>query len=191
MWHLDLTNLKPIDHQNWEKSFNTINQDLLTWKPYIVYVFFCSPRLTVFLNNNFKGTWSQTIPSVCAKTFLLAGGYYSNTVVQGQWVQLPLPASCLLPLFPLPHSLDRTLALNVPLHSNYPAHIQTHTKADTSHTLQSLVYVTTIQRHPPPRNTHTPYTTTPLLVPNPITPQQSGSGAVTQPISIGADLFFL
>lgn len=49
-----------------------------------------------------------TAPS-CKRRSLLLGGCYSDGVVQGQWVQFPLSASCFLSVFPLPHSLGRKL----------------------------------------------------------------------------------
>lgn len=86
------------------------------------------------LTYHFKGTESRARSSVSLLTSLPAGGGYSNSVVQGQWVQLPLPASCLLPLFPLPHSLDRTLAL---MPSCLPFHTYTNTQRQTPATLWS------------------------------------------------------
>lgn len=49
-----------------------------------------------------------TAPS-CKRRSLLLGGCYGDGVVQGQWVQFPLSASCFLSVFPLPHSLGRKL----------------------------------------------------------------------------------
>lgn len=55
-----------------------------------------------------------TAPS-CKCRSPLSGGCYGDSVVQGQWVQFPLSASCFLSVFPLPHSLDRKLTPAVPL----------------------------------------------------------------------------